>query len=142
MALTPKQEKFCLVYIETGNASEAYRQSYNIGKMKPESINRAAKQLLDNAKIATRLKELQAPAVEKAQITLESHLDELKELRDLAKADQKWASAIQAETNRGKAAGLYTEKIALNLQKGLKDYTNEELAAILAASSTGGAEKA
>lgn len=23
--LTPKQENFCLVYLETGNASEAYR---------------------------------------------------------------------------------------------------------------------
>ncbi|SQE31532.1 Terminase small subunit [Mannheimia haemolytica] len=26
--LTPKQEAFCLAYIETGNASEAYRQAY------------------------------------------------------------------------------------------------------------------
>lgn len=27
MALTPKQEAFCLAYIETGNASEAYRRA-------------------------------------------------------------------------------------------------------------------
>ena len=28
--LTPKQEKFCQVFIETGNASEAYRQAYAV----------------------------------------------------------------------------------------------------------------
>ena len=27
--LTQKQENFCLAYIETGNASEAYRKAYN-----------------------------------------------------------------------------------------------------------------
>ena len=26
--LTPKQEAFCRAYVETGNASEAYRQAY------------------------------------------------------------------------------------------------------------------
>ena len=31
--LTPKQEKFCQLYIELGNASEAYRQSYDCSKM-------------------------------------------------------------------------------------------------------------
>lgn len=30
--LTPKQEKFCQLYIELGNASEAYRQSYDCSK--------------------------------------------------------------------------------------------------------------
>ena len=37
--LTPKQESFCLAYIETGNASEAYRQAYDVGpKTKPETV--------------------------------------------------------------------------------------------------------
>lgn len=142
MALTPKQEKFCLVYIETGNASEAYRQAYSTGRMKEETVWRNAKALVDNNKVATRLEELRAPVIEKAQITLESHLDELKVLRDLAKADLKWTPAIQAETNRGKAAGLYTEKIAVDLQRGLEEYTNEELTALIAGHSAGGAEKA
>ncbi len=109
--LTPKQEKFCLVYMETGNASEAYRQSYNAGKMASETINRNAKDLLDNSKIATRLKELRAPAIEKAQITLECHLNDLKTLRDKADAAEKYGPAIAAEVARGKASGLYIEKV-------------------------------
>ena len=28
--LTPKQEKFCQLYVELGNASDAYRQAYNV----------------------------------------------------------------------------------------------------------------
>lgn len=109
--LTAKQEAFCIAYIETGNASEAYRRSYNAGKMKPETINRNAKALLDNNKIATRLQELRAPAVEKAQITLEQHLADLQRLRDLAEASEKYGPAVTAEMARGKAAGLYVDKV-------------------------------
>ena len=37
--MTPKQEAFCLAFIETGNASDAYRRAYSAGKMKPATIN-------------------------------------------------------------------------------------------------------
>jgi phage terminase small subunit len=79
-AITPKQEKFCQEYLKCGNASEAYRLSYNISNMKPQSVNRAAKQLLDNTKIASRLKEIQAPALQKTEITLEKTLSEIARL--------------------------------------------------------------
>lgn len=108
--LTIKQENFCLAYIETGNASEAYRRAYNVDRMKPDSINREAKALIDNPKIASRLEELRKPAREAAGVTLEGHLKELAELRDLAKNDGKYGPAIQAEMARGKASGLYVER--------------------------------
>ena len=68
--LTPKQEKFCHAFIELGNASEAYRQSYSCDRMKSTTINRNAKGLLDNSKIATRVRQLQ---------------DELREVSDIKK---------------------------------------------------------
>ena len=108
--LTQKQENFCLAYIETGNASEAYRRVYNAKGMKPETVNRNAKALLDNNKIATRLEELRKPVTESAQITLAQHLSTLEELRELAKEEGKYGPAIQAEIARGKAAGLYVER--------------------------------
>jgi len=49
--LTQKQERFCLSYIETGNASEAYRVNYNAEKMGEPSLNVAAHELLNNPKI-------------------------------------------------------------------------------------------
>jgi phage terminase small subunit len=111
MALTPKQEAFCLAYLKTGNASEAYRQAYSAANMKPESINVNASKLLSNTKVALRLEELRGPAVIAAQMTLEGHLADLKMLRDKALEAEQFSAAITAETNRGKAAGLYTEKV-------------------------------
>ena len=116
--LTPKQESFCLFYLETGNASEAYRRAYSCQKMKPETINRTAKGMLDNPKIAARLAELRAPVVKKAQITLEGHLADLKRLRDKAERDGKFSAAVTAEMARGKASGLYVEKTELTGKDG------------------------
>ena len=108
--LTQKQENFCFAYIETGNASEAYRKAYNADGMKPETVNRKAKELLDNGKITARLEELRKPVAESAQITLAQHLSTLEELRELAKQYGMYGPAIQAEIARGKAAGLYVER--------------------------------
>lgn len=118
MKLTPKQEAFCLAYLKTGNASEAYRLAYNTEKMKPESVNRLAKAQMDNVKIASRLAELRKPAIEAAQMTLERHLADLKALRDKAAEAGQFSAAITAETNRGKAAGLYVEKVDLSSKDG------------------------
>ncbi len=76
--LTPKQEAFCLVYIETGNASEAYRQAYPRARnWKPETVHREAHALLNNPKISTRLDELRRPALKKAEVTVERVVKEL-----------------------------------------------------------------
>lgn len=53
--LTPKQENFCQQYLLLGNASDAYRLAYDAKNMKPETINRRAKDLLDDGKITARL---------------------------------------------------------------------------------------
>lgn len=67
--LTPKQEKLCQKFIELGNASEAYRQSYNAENMKPETIHRKVHDLLKQDKIAARVRELQLKIEEKFEIT-------------------------------------------------------------------------
>lgn len=111
MKLTIKQEAFCLTYIELGNASAAYRSAYNASRMKPTTINRKAKELLDNGKVAARLEQLRAPVRERAQITLESHLERLNHLSLIAEKAEQYSAAIKAEESRGKVAGLYVEKI-------------------------------
>lgn len=77
MALTPKQEAFCLAYLKTGNASEAYRQAYAANDMKPATINRKAKDVLDNGKIAARLAELNQSAVTDSVMTRQRALERL-----------------------------------------------------------------
>lgn len=109
-SLTIKQETFCQRYIETGNASEAYRQAYDAAGMKPASINRKAKELLDNGKIAARLAELRKPAADAAQVTLEGHLKRLHDLSAAAEKAGQMSAAITAEIARGKASGVHVEK--------------------------------
>lgn len=109
--LTAKQEKFCTEFVQCGNAAEAYRRAYNAEKMKPVTVWSAASRLLDDCKVTARLKELQDAAAKEAQVTLEGHLNDLKRLRDLAIEDGQFSAAITAEISRGKAAGLYTDKV-------------------------------
>jgi phage terminase small subunit len=108
--LTQKQETFCLAYIETKNASEAYRRAYNAEKMKPSTIWRKAKELMDNGNVTARIEELRASVREAAQVSIEGHLNDLKTLRDEAQTQGQLSAAINAEIARGKAAGLYVVK--------------------------------
>lgn len=78
MKLSVKQENFCNFYLESGNASEAYRRAYSCSNMKDESINRKAIELLNNGKITARVKELQEELKKKSDITKEEVLNMLK----------------------------------------------------------------
>jgi hypothetical protein len=69
--LTPKQEAFALAYVETGNASEAYRRAYDAEGMLPATINRNALVLTRHNMIAARVAALRAPAVRKLGLTRE-----------------------------------------------------------------------
>ena len=71
-ALTEKQENFCQAYIETGNASEAYRQSYNAENMKPKTINERASRLLKECKISARVNDLQDAHTERHNVTVDN----------------------------------------------------------------------
>ena len=117
MTLTIKQENFCLAYIETNNASEAYRRSFNAEKMKPVTINKRASEFINRRDIAGRIQELRKPAIEAAQITLEDHLNALKKLRDDAAMVNQFSAAITAEVHRGKASGFYMDKSKLGSDK-------------------------
>lgn len=104
--LTPKQDKFCLAYIETGNASEAYRQAYEAEEMKAETINRKAKELLDNGKITARIEELKAEHAERHKLTVDDLLRELEEARKLAKTKENPNAMTQATMGKAKILGL------------------------------------
>lgn len=108
--LTPKQEAFVLAYVESGSASDAYRKAYAAGGMTAKSIHETASRLLADPKIASRVAQLQAAAADRAVLTLEKHMDDLKQLRNAAVKAGKWSAAISAEIARGKAAGLYVDR--------------------------------
>ncbi|MFZ5231560.1 terminase small subunit [Enterobacter bugandensis] len=106
--LTPKQEAFCQAYIETGNASEAYRTAYAADKMSPGAVHVQASKLLDNPKIALMVKELRGEIKQRHGITVDSLVAELEEARQAALgADTPQSSAAVAATmGKAKLVGL------------------------------------
>lgn len=120
MALTQKQEAFCIAYIETGNASEAYRRAYDAEKMTMASVNRSAKDVIDNPKIASRIAELRAPMIKKAQLTVEDLLRELEEARTVAMTCEtpQSSAAIAATMGKAKLLGLDKQVVELTGKNG------------------------
>ncbi|MCK9382131.1 MAG: terminase small subunit [Sulfuritalea sp.] len=76
-ALTQKQELFCLAYIETGNASEAYRKAYNAGRMKTETIHARASELMADGLVTVRIGELRQAVAAKVVATEARVIEEL-----------------------------------------------------------------
>lgn len=102
--LTPKQESFCLLYCETGNASEAYRRAYDAGKMLPGTINRKAFDLLENGKITAMIADLKAITAEKWGWTREKAHSTLKKV--LNSPDSKPSDIIGAVKVLNEMTGL------------------------------------
>jgi len=75
--LTQKQETFCLAYIETGNASEAYRKAYNAGRMKAETIHARASELMADGRVTVRIGELRQAVASKVVATEARVIEEL-----------------------------------------------------------------
>lgn len=120
MALTVKQEKFCQAYVETGNASEAYRMAYATDKMKATSINSKAYELLNNGEITVRVAQLQHEHRTKHDITVSELLKELEEARQKAlSAETPQASAAVAAT-MGKARLTGLDKVVIDLTADVK----------------------
>ena len=109
--LTPKQEAFCLAYIETGNASEAYRRAYDAENMKSETINRNAFALMGNSKIATRLQSVREVATERALVSVLSLTGELEDARALAMEGGNPSAAVSASMGKAKLHGLLVDKV-------------------------------
>jgi phage terminase small subunit len=108
--LTPKQERFCQKYIETGNATEAYKLSYDAENMKNITCNRRAKELLDNSKITARVRELQAIHQHRHEVTVDSLTEELEEARLLALQERQASPMVSASMGKAKLHGLIVEK--------------------------------
>ena len=97
MKLTPKQQSFVIAYLETGNASEAYRRSYDCSRMLATTIGKNASELLRNPLIATKVELVQQQKVERAVMNRAQMLDLL---TDIATADNNAFSEIQLRNCR------------------------------------------
>jgi phage terminase small subunit len=105
---TDKMEAFCLAYIETNNASEAYRRTYNVANMAEKTMQREGWNLFQRPQVQERLAELREKVMDRHNITVDTLLAELEEARQKAmNAETPQASAaVSATMGKAKLLGL------------------------------------
>ncbi len=105
--LTPKQEAFAQLYIETGNASEAYRCAYTVRETtKAASVWESASKLLAHPKVSSRVAELQAAHRARHNTTVDTLTNEYEDARRLAMATGQPSAAVSATTGKARIHGL------------------------------------
>jgi phage terminase small subunit len=108
--LTPKQEAFAQKYVELGNASEAYRQSFNVTKENSEWVKVEASKLLASPNVAITVINLQEMHQERHSVTVDSLTQELEEARLVATAEKQGAAMTSATMGKAKLHGLLVDK--------------------------------
>ena len=137
MTLTIKQEAFARSYLETGNASEAYRRSYNAENMTNEVIAVKACELLKNGKVAVMVMQLKAGHQDRHEITVDKLTKMTMDAYDMAMTEQVQApsAAVKAAEFIGKLHGLVVEKREVLLKDSVEDLTDADLGNIARAGS-------
>jgi len=124
--LTASQERFCQLIVAGEGQQAAYERAYaSTGRTAAEGAARLRK----DRRIEARIAELRKPVVEEAQLTLKEHLRELKRLRELALERDQVGVAVTAENYRGKASGLYTERVRAEIGLTLEQLVSGDAAA-------------
>ena len=107
--LTIKQIKFVNELVREDGAitptEAARRAGYSIDRART-----TASELLNvqkNPEIARYLEELKKEIVHKTAVTFDRHVKRLDDLSRAAQEDKAWSASVQAEKNRGQAAGYY-----------------------------------
>ena len=78
--------------------------------------------------VAAYVGKLKEERLKKFEVTYEGHVAELSRIKEAALKKGSFSSAVNAETNRGKAAGLYIDRKIIKTGK-LEDMTEEQLEA-------------
>ena len=108
-----------MVYIETGNASEAYRQSYNCENMSVETIKVKACQLLKKDNITATIDKLKNKHAKRHELTIDDLVAELEEARTAALGAENPQSSAAVSATMGKAKLLgFIDKKDENKDKG------------------------
>ena len=130
--LTEMQKRFA-EFIIFGGADGPVSQG-EAAKLAGDSHNRARQEgsELMNPRLSPLvvryIGQLREERLKKHVVTYDGHVAELDRIKNLALKKGSFSSAVNAETNRGKAAGLYIERKIIKTGK-LEDLTEEQLEA-------------
>jgi phage terminase small subunit len=109
---TSKEQSYINNRIKGMDPLEAYQKSeYKSDVMSNKVMSIQAQKIESKPYIALAIANEREKVAKKVGLTLEAHLTRLAELSAAAEKSDQFGAAITAETNRGKASGLYVEKV-------------------------------
>jgi len=113
-ALSSEEQEWCVLVSMGENNTDAYRKVYpdRAESWTDGALRVAAHRLSKKANVLLILDSMAEEQQERANVTLESHVSELGRLAKRAELAGNYGAAVNAEVNRGKAAGLYVERTA------------------------------
>ena len=141
--MTPKQEAFARAYVETGNASEAYRRAYDAENMNDNTLKKRASELLQHGDVAGTIERMQAKHQKRHEITVEKLTQMAMKAYDEAQrvaptsGQMQTSAMVKATEFIGKLHGLLVDKSEVKHVSGVEDLNDDELAN-LARSGRGG----
>ena len=121
--LTPKQIKFCILFVQDGDTKTATQCAIEAGY----SENRAkqeASELRKHPGCMEYIRELRNQDEKKYEVNLHKHLKRLHQLSVGAEEKGNWNAAVTAEKSRGQVAGLYIDR--KEIMHGSIDQLNRE----------------
>ena len=121
--LTPKQIKFCVLFVQEGDTKTATQCAIEAGY----SENRAkqeASELRKHPGCMEYIRELRNQDEKKYEVNLHKHLKRLHQLSVGAEEKGNWNAAVTAEKSRGQVAGLYIDR--KEIMHGSIDQLNRE----------------
>lgn len=116
MKLSIKQEKFCNYYLESGNASEAYRRAFSCGKMAEQTIWAKASLLLTKDKVRARVEQLRAELQRRSDITKDEAVGIL---ADIARANIVDTLIVKQNSDYTTILVADVSKLPLNVQRSI-----------------------
>jgi len=121
--LTPKQAKFCLLFVQEGDTKTATECAILAGYSEKRARIEAS-ELRKHPACTEYIRELRNQEEKKYEINLYKHLKRLDQLSRGAEEKGNWNAAVTAEKSRGQVGGLYIDR--KEIMHGSIDQLNRE----------------
>ena len=114
MSLTPRRIRFCVEYVKSRNAVQAYVNAGFSEKSAAQGVSRLLQDVEVREEIAKRTK----AGVEFSDLTVAEVINGIREVTLLAKADENWQAALKGLELEGRYLAMFTEKRELSGKNG------------------------
>jgi len=121
LKLTIKQERFARAYVESGNATAAYRQAYKAVAMSDGAIRKEASRLLHHPAIIAEVTRLKRDVAVRNEIDVDEVTQKLRDAYDKAMANDQSSAAVMAAMGLAKLGGLLGEPVQEEPQPTLEE---------------------